>query len=239
MISFASPPGTGVQARSVLGAASPLGEFGWQGMPGHLPGCEPETVMPRPGNGCGGSAEPPGKRCQRNWRRSPCPGPIARSSWWQRIPMRRQHGMTTRSSRTLTRRAWWVPTMRPWSPRTPAARSMRTRTRRPPATVPGGASRPGRRSGSSSRPRCWARPRSAAWPAGSPGTCPRECRRSQAKQLGDFINPGQAGLVIVGESKVEDAIKNSVTRAEKQTAQELGVDPKDIDKALQQAVNEM
>ena len=33
--------------------------------------------------------------------------------------------------------------------------------------------------------------------------------------------------------------KNAVTRAEKQTAQELGVDPKDIDKALQQAVNEM
>ena len=63
--------------------------------------------------------------------------------------------------------------------------------------------------------------------------------RSQAKQLGDFIDPGQAGLVIVGESKVEDAIKNSVTRAEKQTAQELGVDPKDIDKALQQAVKEM
>ena len=44
---------------------------------------------------------------------------------------------------------------------------------------------------------------------------------------------------VVGESKVEDAIKNAVTRAEKQTAQELGVDPKDIDKALQQAVNEM
>ena len=63
--------------------------------------------------------------------------------------------------------------------------------------------------------------------------------RSQAKQLGDFINPGQAGLVVVGESKVEGAIKNAVTRAEKQTAQELDVDPKDIDKALQQAVNEM
>ena len=63
--------------------------------------------------------------------------------------------------------------------------------------------------------------------------------RSQAKQLGDFIDPGQAGLVIVGESKVEDAIKNAVTRAEKETAQELDVDPKDIDKALQSAVNEM
>ena len=63
--------------------------------------------------------------------------------------------------------------------------------------------------------------------------------RSQAKQLGDFIDPGQAGLVIVGESQVEDTIKNAVTRAEKETAQELDVDPKDIDKALQQAVNEM
>jgi uncharacterized membrane protein len=63
--------------------------------------------------------------------------------------------------------------------------------------------------------------------------------RSEAKQLGDFIAPGQAGLVIVGESKVEDAIKKAVTRAEKQTAQELDVDPKDIDKTLQQTVKEM
>jgi uncharacterized membrane protein len=63
--------------------------------------------------------------------------------------------------------------------------------------------------------------------------------RSEAKQLGDFIDPGQAGLVIVGESKVEDAIKKAVTRAEKQTAQELDVSPKDVDKALQETVKEM
>ena len=50
---------------------------------------------------------------------------------------------------------------------------------------------------------------------------------------------GEAGLVAATRPKVEDAIKNAVTRAEKQTAQELDVDPKDIDKALQQAVNEM
>jgi hypothetical protein len=49
---------------------------------------------------------------------------------------------------------------------------------------------------------------------------------------GDFIDPGQARFVIVGESKVEDAIKHAVTRAEKQTAQELDVDPKDVGKAL-------
>jgi uncharacterized membrane protein len=63
--------------------------------------------------------------------------------------------------------------------------------------------------------------------------------RSEAKQLGDFIDPGQAGLIVVGESKVEEAIKNAVTRAEKQTAQELDVDPKNIDKTLQSTVKEM
>jgi len=63
--------------------------------------------------------------------------------------------------------------------------------------------------------------------------------RSEAKELGDFIEPGQAGLVIVGESKVEDAIKKAITRAEKQTAQELNVNPKDLDRTLQEAVKEM
>jgi hypothetical protein len=32
----------------------------------------------------------------------------------------------------------------------------------------------------------------------------------------------------------EDAIKHAVTRAEKQTAKELDVDPKDVDEALQE-----
>jgi uncharacterized membrane protein len=63
--------------------------------------------------------------------------------------------------------------------------------------------------------------------------------RSEAQQLGDFIDPGQAGLIIIGENKVEDAIKHAVTRAEKQTAQELDTDPKDLDKALQETVKEM
>jgi|SRR5271165_112439 len=63
--------------------------------------------------------------------------------------------------------------------------------------------------------------------------------RSEAKELGDFIDPGEAGLVVVGESKVEDAIKRAVTRAEKQTAKELDVDPKKVDRTLQEAVKEM
>ena len=74
---------------------------------------------------------------------------------------------------------------------------------------------------------------------GVSGHLVRGMSRSEAKQLGDFIGPGQAGLVIVGESKVEDAIKKAVTRAEKQTAKELDVSPKDVDKALQETVKEM
>jgi len=63
--------------------------------------------------------------------------------------------------------------------------------------------------------------------------------RSEAKQLGDFIDPGQAGLVVIGESTVEDAIKHALTKAEKETAQDLDVNPKDIDRALQETVKEM
>jgi len=74
---------------------------------------------------------------------------------------------------------------------------------------------------------------------GLSGHLARGMSRSEVKELGDFIDPGQAGLVIVGESKVEDAIKHAVTRAEKQTAQELDVNPKDVDKALQETVKEM
>jgi uncharacterized membrane protein len=63
--------------------------------------------------------------------------------------------------------------------------------------------------------------------------------RSDAKELGDYINPGEAGLVVVGESKVEEAISKAVTRAVKQTARDLDVDPKNIDRTLQDAVREM
>src|SRR5262252_10508904 len=41
--------------------------------------------------------------------------------------------------------------------------------------------------------------------------------RSRVKELGDFIEPGQAGLVVVGESQLEDAIEEAVTRADKAT----------------------
>lgn len=63
--------------------------------------------------------------------------------------------------------------------------------------------------------------------------------RSRAKELGDLIGPGEAGLIVVGESKVEEAIQKAVTRAVKETAEQLDVEPQKIDKTLQGAVGEM
>ena len=63
--------------------------------------------------------------------------------------------------------------------------------------------------------------------------------RSGVKELGDFIDPGHAGLVVVGESKIMGDIQRSVTRAEKETAEELGVNPKDLDRAMEAAVKDM
>ena len=48
-----------------------------------------------------------------------------------------------------------------------------------------------------------------------------------------------AGLVVVGETKVKAAVQKAVHKAEKQADEQLAVDPKDIDQALQRAVGEM
>jgi len=63
--------------------------------------------------------------------------------------------------------------------------------------------------------------------------------RREAKELGDFIDPGEAGLVVVGETKVEQAIMKAVAKAEKQTAKELDVDPKDVDRVLATTIREI
>ena len=63
----------------------------------------------------------------------------------------------------------------------------------------------------------------------------RGMSRADVKEFGDVIDEGQAALVIVGESKVEQAIDKAELKAEKHVAKELDVSPKDIDKAVQDA----
>ena len=63
--------------------------------------------------------------------------------------------------------------------------------------------------------------------------------RSDVKELGEFIDAGEACLLIVGESKVAEAIEKADLKAEKQVAKQLDVDPKDIDAAVKEAAKEL
>ena len=65
----------------------------------------------------------------------------------------------------------------------------------------------------------------------------RGMSRADVKEFGDVIDDGQAALVIVGESKVEQALEKAGLKAEKHVAKELDVSTKDIDKAVQDAAN--
>lgn len=67
----------------------------------------------------------------------------------------------------------------------------------------------------------------------------RGMSRADVKELGEIIDDGQAALVIVGESTIEQAVDKAALKAEKQVARELGVKPKDIDKAVREAAGEV
>jgi uncharacterized membrane protein len=67
----------------------------------------------------------------------------------------------------------------------------------------------------------------------------RGMSRSDVKELGELIDAGQAALVIVGESKIEQAVDKAALKAERHVAKELDVKPKDIDKAIREAATQV
>ncbi len=67
----------------------------------------------------------------------------------------------------------------------------------------------------------------------------RGMSRADVKEFGDIIDDGQAALVIVGESKLEQAVDKAALKAEKHVAKELDVESKDIDKAVREAATEV
>ena len=67
----------------------------------------------------------------------------------------------------------------------------------------------------------------------------RGMSRADVKELGDIIDDGQAALIIVGESKLQDAIDKAALKAEKHVAKELNVSKKDVDQAVQEAATEV
>jgi uncharacterized membrane protein len=63
--------------------------------------------------------------------------------------------------------------------------------------------------------------------------------RSDVKELGEFIDAGEACLLVIGESKIESAIEKAGLKAEKQVAKQLDVNPKDIDAAVKDAAKQL
>lgn len=63
--------------------------------------------------------------------------------------------------------------------------------------------------------------------------------RADVKEFGDLIDTGQAALVIVGESTIEDAVDKAELKAEKHAAKQLDVSAKDLDKAVEETAKEV
>jgi uncharacterized membrane protein len=67
----------------------------------------------------------------------------------------------------------------------------------------------------------------------------RGMSRSDVKEFGEIIDEGEAALVVVGESTLEQALDKAALKAEKKVAKELKVSPKDVDQAVQEAAREV
>jgi hypothetical protein len=63
--------------------------------------------------------------------------------------------------------------------------------------------------------------------------------RSDVKEFGEIIDAGQAALIIVGQSKLQQAVAKAELKAEKHVGKELGVSAKDVDNAVQEAAREV
>lgn len=67
----------------------------------------------------------------------------------------------------------------------------------------------------------------------------RGMSRADVKEFGDIIDAGQAALVVVGQSTLEDALATASLKAEKRAAKQLDVDAKDVDKAVQETAKDV
>jgi uncharacterized membrane protein len=63
--------------------------------------------------------------------------------------------------------------------------------------------------------------------------------RADVKEFGDAIDAGEAALVIVGETTVEDYVERANLKAQKRVLKELQVDTKDVDQAVQEAARSL
>jgi uncharacterized membrane protein len=62
--------------------------------------------------------------------------------------------------------------------------------------------------------------------------------RGDVKELGEALDSGEAALIFVGQSKVDEAVRKLFKRTEKKVAKELGLKAKDLDAILSEMASE-
>ena len=67
----------------------------------------------------------------------------------------------------------------------------------------------------------------------------RGMSRADVKDLGEVIDAGQAALLIVGESTIQDAVDKAQLKAEKHITKELNANAKEVDKAVKDAAKDL
>ena len=67
----------------------------------------------------------------------------------------------------------------------------------------------------------------------------RGMSRSDVKELGEMIDAGQAALLIVGESTIEDAIDKAQLKAEKHVAKEVNASAKEVNREIKEASKDL
>lgn len=67
----------------------------------------------------------------------------------------------------------------------------------------------------------------------------RGISRSDVKELGELIDTGQAALLVVGASTLEQALDKAALKAEKQVAKQLDVSTADVDAAVKDAAGQV
>ena len=63
--------------------------------------------------------------------------------------------------------------------------------------------------------------------------------RSDVKELGDLIDTGEAALLVIGASTLEQALDKAELKAEKQVAKQLDVSTTDVDAAVKEAADQV
>ena len=67
------------------------------------------------------------------------------------------------------------------------------------------------------------------------GHLARGMSRGDMKELGELLDEGQAALIVVGESRVQEQLDKALTRAQKSIEKEVDADSRELERELKEA----